>query len=1071
MKRESSKSGKKEITVKELGLTDKPLVGIIVPVYRVEKDWVDKCVNSIINQSYKNLEIILVDDGNETEYVEFLKEQANKDSRIKLVSHEKNSGLYQARITGVDNATANYITFVDADDYISVDWIRLLVEKALATDADIVLGRTICEDENHWRFIFNSNNSLCTQAVKKDDEIFDYLIKDCGLDFTIHTVWNKLYSKELWSRALKDLKRVKQHLIMTEDIMFSTILFYHAKRMAFSNHDGYFYFRNGNSSTISTNGLKKCHKNIDDLECVFTTLKQFMMDYNIYKEYESYYNEWLSRYFRWWSYTVKNVCESVDKKDAAKLKSRFLSVFGKDDFQQADVSDGYFDQKKTEWDSSLEDIKRKICDPSIKVMSFDLFDTLIVRPVLNPEDVYHVVVNETDLGEYEKDLIKKYRVLAENYARQLNAVNNPNFEDVTLTEIYEAMHVRYGVPEEICHALKIKEEEVEIEFAITRKTGKELFNLAKEVGKRIFITSDMYIEKDVIKRILDKNDYEGYERILLSSDMRALKATGKLFDILIKVSEVEPDEIIHMGDNWNADVQLPAQKGINTFFIPKTKDILLNYLGDKYTGNAYGEALNNAESVIDHSKYFDSFAVRCMVATAANVMFDNPFLSFNDQSDYNGDPYQLGVIALGPHMYGICKWLMDLSKEKHTNTVHFSSRDGFYIKRIFDYMNQVCGTNINSNYLHISRKSFIPIEIREKKDVKKILTSCSVYANSPKSIIKRYHKILTPSDSSIRKAYLSAGVDLDRAFRNEDEFITFLNVLADKQFSEEKAHKEYDLCKKYLDANIRENDIIFDLGYSGKLHKDIVDCTGINAIGAYISKDGYGALARMSENNLNIYAYYNFLPSMQGIINEYIFSDRAPSCIGYKTKNGKIGVEFEEKMNDFIGDYVINEINRGAFEYARAFVETFEPHMDLIKLMPMDASLLYEHFLVAPKSFDRAIFDYCLMEDEFYGGIRERKLTEIWDWQISDRRLTRESNEAVRVEYVDRVVEKEVEKVVEKVVEVEPETEPVNFEWEVYNNNLADSGICSKALYWFCVDKPFFKQRIKEHIVGKRENN
>ncbi len=1048
--------------IKLIKKNEKPLVSVIVPVFNVEKSWVEKCIDSIVNQSYTNLEILLVDDGNSPEYVDFIKTLQEKDDRIKIISHEQNMGLYQARITGVEASHADYILFVDADDYVSVDWIRLLVNKALNTDADIVLGRTICEDENHWRFIFNANNSICTQEEKYDKDIFDYFIKDCGLDFTIHTMWNKLYKKTLWNNAMADLKRIKKHLIMTEDIMFSCILFYHAKKMAFSNHDGYFYFRNQNSSTISTNGLKKCHKNIDDLENVFSTMKQFMIDCKIFDKYESYYNEWMNRYFRWWSYSVEKVCNSVEENDSVELKNRFLAVFGKDDFEMADAMDGYFDQKKTEWNSDLENIKLAICNPLVKVVSFDMFDTLIVRPVLNPEDVYHVVVNGTDIGEYDQSLIKKYRKLAESYARQLNHVQHPNYEDVTLTEIYDSMNIHYGVPKNICDRLKKKEIEVEIEFAITRKIGKELFTLALEMGKRVFITSDMYLEKEDIISILKKNGYDGYESILLSSELRALKATGRLFDLLVEFSEVEPAEIIHMGDNWETDVQLPLRKGIRTFFIPKTKDILLNYLGDKYTGNAYGEALDNSLSIIDHSKYFESFATRAIVAVIANTLFDNPFVSFNAQSDYNGDPYQLGVMALGPHMFGICKWLLELADENNSKKVHFSSRDGFYIQRIFDYIARSCRSNVLSNYLHISRKAFIPIEIRKKSDIRNILTSCSIYANSPSSIINRYGKILREEDSQIKDAYLAAGINVSECFRSEDEFITFLNLLAEYQFSEEKSQKEYNICKQYLmSANIEKNDIIFDLGYSGKLHKDIVECIGENAIGAYISKDGYSALSRISANNLNIHSYYNFTPSMQGIINEYIFSDRAPSCVGYEEKNGKISVVFENKMNDYVGDYVVNEINRGAYDFVKVFMESYSKLFDLIKIQPMDSSLLYEHFLVAPKVFDRAIFDYCLIEDEFYGGIKERKLTEIWDWQIGDRNLAKKNNTIVKVEYVDRIVEKEVR--------VEPDL--TNIEWEVYNKSLMGGKLYSKALYWLCVDKAFFKKRVKEHLIGKRDKN
>ena len=113
------------------------LISIIVPVYNVEK-YLDRCLNSIVNQTYTNLEIILVDDGSPDNCPAMCDEWAKKDSRIKVI-HKKNAGLGMARNTGIDYATGEYICFFDSDDYVALD----LVEKAHASiikyHADIVI--------------------------------------------------------------------------------------------------------------------------------------------------------------------------------------------------------------------------------------------------------------------------------------------------------------------------------------------------------------------------------------------------------------------------------------------------------------------------------------------------------------------------------------------------------------------------------------------------------------------------------------------------------------------------------------------------------------------------------------------------------------------------------------------------------------------------------------------------------------------------------------------------------------------------------------------------------------------
>lgn len=119
-------------------MSDEILVGIVVPVYKVEK-YLDKCVESIINQTYRNFELILVDDGSPDNCPQICDEYAEKYEFIKSV-HKKNGGLSDARNYGLNYVSGSYVTFIDSDDYVSHDYLEVLVGLQKKYDADICVG-------------------------------------------------------------------------------------------------------------------------------------------------------------------------------------------------------------------------------------------------------------------------------------------------------------------------------------------------------------------------------------------------------------------------------------------------------------------------------------------------------------------------------------------------------------------------------------------------------------------------------------------------------------------------------------------------------------------------------------------------------------------------------------------------------------------------------------------------------------------------------------------------------------------------------------------------------------------
>ena len=138
----------------QMNINKLPLVSIIVPVYNVEK-YIETCLKSLINQSFQNLEIILVDDGSTDRSKDICDLYAERDFRIQVI-HKENEGVVQARICGFHKSTGDYITFVDSDDYIHTEYIERLLYAALHYEVDVV-G---CQYYN-----YNMHNKVSTKSI------------------------------------------------------------------------------------------------------------------------------------------------------------------------------------------------------------------------------------------------------------------------------------------------------------------------------------------------------------------------------------------------------------------------------------------------------------------------------------------------------------------------------------------------------------------------------------------------------------------------------------------------------------------------------------------------------------------------------------------------------------------------------------------------------------------------------------------------------------------------------------------------------------------------------------------
>ena len=285
----------------ESSILGKKLVSIIVPVYNVEQ-YLMRCVDSILNQSYKNIEVILVNDGSTDNSLEVCKVLTKKDKRVKIIN-QQNLGLSEARNTGLKNAIGDYIGFVDSDDYIESRMIENLLLNAEQSNADISCGRAFIHSRNGVVRHPNNNPKEITTICNKDKLIKAYLDGPITM-----AAWDKLYKRETLNGIYFDKNT------FNEDADFILKLCLANKKFVCDSRKYYHYVKRNEGSLTGSKFNKRCfltqiwgkkaYSQIlslgkefqDDAErCLFNSLahvlKMYMKDYTIGKIKNSEYKD------------------------------------------------------------------------------------------------------------------------------------------------------------------------------------------------------------------------------------------------------------------------------------------------------------------------------------------------------------------------------------------------------------------------------------------------------------------------------------------------------------------------------------------------------------------------------------------------------------------------------------------------------------------------------------------------------------------------------------------------------------------------------------------------------------
>lgn len=405
----------------------------------------------------------------------------------------------------------------------------------------------------------------------------------------------------------------------------------------------------------------------------------------------------------------------------------------------------------------LEELQEQI--KKVKVVSFDIFDTLITRLVGRPETVFDL------MGEHFG--IKDFKNIRMSMQAQcgLELIKSHNYPHANMKEIYDYIKEHSDIKN--IDELMEYEEKLEKQLLYQNKKIYEVYKFAKENGKRVVATSDMYLEMSFIKDVLDNCGYKDLDKIYLSSTERKAKFTGDLYDVLIKEEDVAPEEILHIGDNYKDDYQIAKDKGLQVYRYTET-------IIDKKTDNI---AISFHNGIVRY------------VALQTNNIWEK-------------------VGAKGGLLYtGLYKQLLENVKDK----IYFLARDGYNLYHIFKEFSK----DRESEYVYTSRRALLLAGITKIDEESLNILPPFTLGQTVEEVLQYISMDKIFNEEDLQKVELNSFSDKIMTLDDITK-VKKLYSLKEKEVLEVCA-KERENCKKYFAkiGMLETDNYAFDCGWNG----------------------------------------------------------------------------------------------------------------------------------------------------------------------------------------------------------------------------------------------------------------
>lgn len=599
------------------------------------------------------------------------------------------------------------------------------------------------------------------------------------------------------------------------------------------------------------------------------------------------------------------------------------------------------------------------------IVSFDVFDTLITRNLLTPRDVFYY----TALISSKKYGIPLYphRFLPTRQAAELSARKDSGLEDISLDEVYTRLGEMLQLNKTQLEQIKQEEIKAEEKFIAPRDEMFNIYQYALSKGKKVYFVSDMYLPSEVIARLLTKCGYTVDNNLLVSGDFATTKGSGGLFKILkekVKNDTGKEQRILHIGDNFHADVKSARESGLNAIYIENVHKLVANYPHIKQPFRVYLENIS-----------FD-LSVSMMVSMISHKFYDTvtPKNNLHPESIFAGSAYNLGYAALGPLLLGTCDWLAQTAKQDKVDSLLFLARDGYIIKQAWDIVAQYKKDVPPAEYIYASRRGFnIPMLANDD-------SWNSVFASNFHSTLQVFieQRLGLTVDKALREKLKD--FDLDKKVQLDAEGLMLINRMIDllrpDVLANAQAEKKHLL--DYLSPFANKKLGLVDLGHTGTIPyacRELMqtEVVAYNILSTRQSMDIYqipydlkvrGYLLDSLPFMVEKYSLHSHIPLL-----ETLFSTDQQQFIKFAEKDGQVQPVFMKEDETMLVEkrQMVSEVQRGALDFVRDYCAARGEDDDIFTLNPVVACMLLERHFKKPADIDRFIWDEVYFENNFSG--------------------------------------------------------------------------------------------------------
>lgn len=617
----------------------------------------------------------------------------------------------------------------------------------------------------------------------------------------------------------------------------------------------------------------------------------------------------------------------------------------------------------TNIDREIGKFAKSARDPEIKAVSFDVFDTLITRPTEVPADVYtfleRIALEVTD-GAAED--FARIRLNSEVSTRAVSTAG-----EITLAEIYASVQAFYGFSDETIEKLMRREIELEISLVEPRGVGIAMWQYAQKLGKPLYIISDMYLPEETIRAMLDKCGVTGFAEIFVSSAHGVRKKEGPLFDIVLSTIGLTGAQVLHIGDNKEADGRQAVARGMQSFVVPRAID---HMRANPYFKKIYDPRTGGRERA------------RSVVAgLTARRLFDLPKGEEFPDSHFFGKPFNLGFAGLGPLVTGYVLWLERAARRDGVTRLYFLSREGKVLRDVYETLFSDVEDRIPSTYLYASRRATRVASLRSRSDV--LATAAQPYragVEVGKLLRDRFGIDFAAVPEGEREVYGFRDPEF-RLTAEQTEKVAFISLCGDlsdrilgRAEIERTDYLEY-LASVGLETEARP--AVVDIGWKANMQGALGNLIGKPISGYYLATlEGADVWLRKGHR---ISAYIGDFVSQihpsvcirNRHVLEYLVCHRDPSLLYFNRGKNGVGPVFRAEDNQGVRSTFIDGVHSGIRQFAADFQQSFAFARSDIWIDPHLAEQAIASFLLEPAEADAKLLVGLHFEDSVGGVSRQ----------------------------------------------------------------------------------------------------